>query len=54
MARVYGKQVLQESCGTAASAAPIDELVAAVIDILGAVVQFQMNYCSGKRSAGRL
>jgi hypothetical protein len=43
MARVYGRQLLQESCGTAVSAAAIKELVAAVIDILGKVVRSQAN-----------
>ena len=42
-ARVYGEQVLRERCGSDVSAATIDALVAAVIDILGKVVRSQAN-----------
>ena len=43
MAREYGKLVLREHCGNDVSAATIDELVAAVIDILGKVVRSQLH-----------
>jgi hypothetical protein len=42
-ARVYGEQVLRGRCGSDVSAATIDALVAAVIDILGKVVRSKAN-----------
>jgi hypothetical protein len=43
MAREYGKLVLRERCGNDVSEATIDELVAAVLDILAKVVRSQLH-----------
>ena len=43
LARAHGKLVLHERCGNDVSAVTIDELVVAVLDILGKVVQSQLH-----------
>jgi hypothetical protein len=42
-ARAHGKLVLHERCGNDVSAVTIDELVVAVLDILGKVVRSQLH-----------
>ena len=43
LAQTHAVRSLQERCGSDISAATIDELVAAVIDILGKVMRSQAN-----------
>ena len=43
LARAHGKLVLHERCGNDVSAVTIDELVVAVLDILGKVVRSQLH-----------